>query len=90
MTTDTLCVLLPELYVCARSTGLPLSDSPHESLVAVKWVEGLLAVHLLIFYSSLSRKKNVPDFLQNKSYTPWREGPDFRQIQYKNYICPLH
>ena len=26
----------------------------------------------------------------NKSYTPWREGPDGRQIQYKNYICPLH
>ena len=28
--------------------------------------------------------------LINKSYTPWREGPDGRQIQYKNYICPLH
>ena len=26
----------------------------------------------------------------NKSYTPWREGPDGRQIQYKNYIGPLH
>ena len=26
----------------------------------------------------------------NKSYTPWREGPDGRQIQYQNYIGPLH
>ena len=22
----------------------------------------------------------------NKSYTPWREGPDDRWIQYKNFI----
>ena len=28
--------------------------------------------------------------MANKSYTLWREGPDVRQIQYKNYICPLH
>ena len=26
----------------------------------------------------------------NKSYTPWREGSDGRQIEYKNYICSLH
>ena len=39
-------------------------------------------------------------FYQNKSYTPWREGPDDRWIQYKIIImnvllhsiiiCPLH
>ena len=29
-------------------------------------------------------------FNLNKSYTPWREGPDGRQIQYKNYVGPLH
>ena len=39
---------------------------------------------------NLSKKLSRQLHWKNKSYTPWREGSDGRQIQYKNYIGPLH